>query len=424
MNSIEKIFSKRVLNSQFNTSYPINPNDWIKYRSSECLSFDEVNELSFYIHIPFCQELCDFCEYTRVRCPNEITQLEYLNILKSDVDNFTKKHTDIVLSGFDLGGGTPTALSERNFESLIEIYRETLTKVSVNEDFEPSIEGTFQTLTEFKIQKICQSGIKRISLGLQSTQSNVLSVNKRIKTEVQEASNWIKYAKSKGIDKINLDFMYGLKRQTTSDIYSDIETIAYLEPEQVTLYELRTNMLKYSNIIDKDFSFQFYKTIYDELIKLGYKAHFGQNTFSKNVSDFGVSSYLKNRMLYGKPYKGFGISAQSMNINGISYNIGKNYKDLTNVINSDNYTEEYTYNLPKQELLSKYIAVSGYYGRFSLITATEILGIDSKQYFDKEIGFCLDNNLLTLDNDFLHITQTGFRNYGAVFSLFYKKTAL
>ncbi|GAB1416931.1 hypothetical protein MASR2M117_23370 [Paludibacter sp.] len=127
-------------------------------------------------------------------------------------------------------------------------------------------------------------------------------------------------------------------------------------------------------------------------------------------------------MLYGKPYKGFGISAQSMNSNGISYNIGKNSKDLTNVINCDNYTEEYTYILPKQELLSKYIAISGYYGRFSLITATEILGIDSKQFFYKKIEFCLNNELLTLDNDFLHITQKGYRNYGAVFSLFYKKT--
>ncbi|GAB1416934.1 hypothetical protein MASR2M117_23400 [Paludibacter sp.] len=269
MKSIEQIFSKRILNNQFNTSYPINPNDWIKYRSSECLSFDTVNELSFYIHIPFCQKLCDFCEYTRVRCPNEITQLKYLNILKSDVDTFTKKHTDIVLSGFDLGGGTPTALSERSFENLLEIYRKTLTKASVSKDFEPSIEGTFQTLTEFKIQKICQSGIKRISLGLQSTQSNVLSINKRIKTDVHEAKNWINYSKSNGIKKINLDFMYGLKRQTTNDIYSDIETIAYLEPEQVTLYELRTNMLKSNYVINKDFSFQFYKTIYDELIKLG-----------------------------------------------------------------------------------------------------------------------------------------------------------
>lgn len=424
MNSIEQIFSNRVLKGQFNTSYPINPKDWTKYRSSEYLSFNGLNELSFYIHIPFCQDLCDFCEYTKVKCPNETIQQKYLDVLKSDVNAFIEKHANILLNGFDIGGGTPTALSEENFERLIEIYIETLSKVSVSKDFEPSIEGTFQTLTEFKIQKISQSGIKRLSLGLQSTQSNVLTFNNRQKTDIQEALSWIKYAKNYGIEKINLDFMFGLKRQTINDLHSDIDTVAYLNPEQVTLYELRTNMLNCCDVIDKDFSFEYYKTIYDKLIQLGYKSHFGQNTFSKNVSDLGVSSYLKNRMLYAKPYKGFGISAQSMNHNGISYNVGKNSRNLTNILNNENYAEEYTYILPKQELLAKYIAISGYYGGFSLAIATEILGIDSKEYFDKEIRFCLDNNLLILDNDLLHITQAGFRNYGAVFSLFYKKNEL
>ena len=121
MKSIEQIFGKRLLNSHFNTSYPLNPKDWTKYRSSNCLSFDGVNELSYYFHIPFCQELCGFCEYTRIKCPNEIIQRKYLRVLKSDVDIFTKKQANIVLYGFDLGGGTPTALSEENFERLIEI---------------------------------------------------------------------------------------------------------------------------------------------------------------------------------------------------------------------------------------------------------------------------------------------------------------
>ena len=424
MNSLEQIFDERKLNLKFNTSYPLNPTDWAEYRSADYLPFDGVRELSFYVHIPFCQKLCSFCEYARFKTPNITVQRQYLHRLRFDIENFITKYPNFILCGFDIGGGTPTALSEDNFEYLIEIYKNTLKRISLRKDFEPSIEGTFDTLTENKIQRICKAGIKRLSLGLQTTQSNVLIANNRIEFSVKKADKWIKYAKNCGIEKINLDFMYGLEQQTIQDIYSDIETIKYLNPEQVTLYELRTNMLNVNYTLDKDLLFHYYETMYNKLLKLGYNARFGQNTFSKSHSDFGASSYLRNRMLYAKPYKGFGISAQSMNKYGISYNVGKTHKHLSKVLNNNEFIEEYTYILPKQELLSKYIAISGYYGGFSLKIATEILGIDSKQCFEEEINFCTDSNLLTLDNDFLHITKKGFRDYGTVFSLFYKKLTM
>ena len=325
------------------------------------------------------------------------------------------------MRGAHIGGGTPTTLSNDNFARLIDIYQKTVSSVQIALDFEPSIEGTFHTLTENKLRMISNAGIKRLSLGIQSTNSKVLFENQRTKETTVMIKKWVEAAKSVGIQKINLDLMYGLKGQTLKTIESDIAIIAPLNVEQVTLYELRTNMLNSGSCcMTKDDLFQSYNILYNGLISLGYQVRFGQNTFSVNKKDFGVSSYLRNRMLSGISYKGFGLSAQSMSKYGISYNVGKNKSNLSQYLNLATYNEEYTYHLPTQELLSKYIAISAYSGQFSLKMASEILEKDSIHYFKREIDFCVENELMTLENDTLFITRKGFKNYGAVFFLFCK----
>ena len=421
MKSIKDIYNERLQNNNLNTSYPLSPSDWAKYRVSQKLPFAENEEICFYIHIPFCRNLCSFCEYTRMECPNEDILQHYLRVLDFDIENFIKEHPHIILRGFDIGGGTPTVLSNSNFTCLMDIYQKTVSSIKTSPDFEPSIEGTFQTLSEEKLKMIVNAGIRRLSLGIQSTNSKILSVNRRSEESTNIMKKWIENAKSTGIQKINIDIMYGLKGQTLKEIESEIKIAAFLNTEQVTLYELRTNMLNNVDIYTtKENLFQSYKTLYNGFTSLNYQARFGQNTFSINKKDFGVSSYLRNRMLNGLPYKGFGISAQSMSKYGISYNVGKNKTDLSQYINLTTYNEEYTYHLPKRELLSKYIAISAYSGRISLKKASEILDDDSVNYFKQEIDFCIEQELMTFENNTLFITNKGFGNYGAAFSLFYE----
>lgn len=417
----EGIFAERKRNNKFNTSYPLNPSDWAKYRIHDDLLFELEEELSFYIHIPFCKKLCSFCEYTRILCPNEEIQKQYLQTLKADIQSFIKKYPNVILRGFDIGGGTPTALSDVNFSFLMDIFHDCISTLHTTIDFEPSIEGTFQTLSKKKMILMNKVGIKRLSLGIQSTKAEVLKNNLRESTTLTLMYNCMKLTKLFGIQKINLDLMYGLKGQKQNDIETDLIVLSKLMPEQVTLYELRTNMLKIDNYMSNEQLFNSYCVLYNGLKSLGYHARFGQNTFSLNSDDFGVSSYLRSRMLDGVPYKGFGISAQSMSRKGISYNKGKNNIDLTHYFSLNTFEEEYVYHLPKQELLAKYIAISGYSGRFSLKIASSILEKDFYQNYNAEINFCLELKLITLENNNLFISYEGFKNYGSVFSLFYNR---
>lgn len=421
MDQIDTIFQGRMYDGKWNTSFPINPSDWAKFRVDGELPFGGITEISYYLHIPFCNRLCSFCEYTRMVCPEEKRQKLYLETLNQDICKFEQKYNPTKLKGFDIGGGTPTALGDDCFGYLLDIYRGVIDRHELSSDFESSIESTFESISQEKARKIRDVGIKRISLGVQSTTLGILNQNNRIGSSVESMVNTIKMLHEVGIEKVNVDLMYGLKGQNLNSLQKDLQVVRDLNAEQVTLYELRTNMISENAHHDKQTLFDMYSFWHENLIGMGYKARFGQNTFSKSDSDFGVSSYLRSRMLESTPYKGFGISAQSMSRYGISYNKGKGSKCLDKLVDSCTFENGDVYILPKYELASKYIAIGAYSGSFSLNVLNEILGTDSAQFFKKELDYCLSKDLITIEDARVYITEKGFKNYGAVFSLYYKQ---
>ena len=139
MEVLSDIFEKRKNDSRWNTSYPLSPDDWKVYRISGELSFSGEKEMSFYIHIPFCKGLCSFCEYTRMLCPSEELQEQYIATLKHDIWKFIKKYPSIKLCGFDVGGGTPTALNDKPFELLMDLCREVRAVLNISESSTKSV---------------------------------------------------------------------------------------------------------------------------------------------------------------------------------------------------------------------------------------------------------------------------------------------
>lgn len=417
---IAKIFEERKANPQYNTSYPLSPKDWETYLTSGILPFNGDLPMAFYIHVPFCKKLCSFCEYTRTTLHDLSEQENYIGIVWNDIENFLNKYNDITLYGLDIGGGTPTALDDHAFWYLLTTYSYILSRVKITEDFEPSIEATFQTLTPIKLSKIYGAKIKRISLGLQAASKNVITPLNREIISVAEMKGILSEIYCYDIQKVNIDLMYGLPGQNIETLLLDIKTIEQLNPEQVTIYEFRTNQLKSHFNVSQSECFRFYNFLYEHLIKLGYFGQYGANTFSRNNEDFGVSSYLRHRMLDGWQYKGFGISAQSMSQLGLSYNVGKNQKGINDIIeNSKTFESTSYYKLPKHELLSKFIAISGYSGGFSLKSAKAIYGDSFEIDYHPIFDFIIKEKLANIKKENLQFTPRGMRHYGAILSLFY-----
>ena len=417
--TIAELYESRKDDPRWNTSYPLSPSDWAGYRVPGSLPFNNDTRMSFYIHIPFCKQLCSFCEYTRMLCPDEDVQRAYLMAVSHDIEQFKLSNTDFTLLGFDIGGGTPTALSEDNFSLLMKIYKNAVSGLSLSQNYEPSIEGTFNTLSERKLEEMSESGFHRLSLGVQSTCGSVLRQHHRGLSSETMMSSWLTKAWERGIRKVNLDFMYGLQGQNEKTISQDLELIKHLMPQQVTLYELRTNMISDKAVCSKTELYEQYSQFYDGLIALGYKGRFGQNTFSVDASDEGVSSYLRERMLNGAAYKGFGLSAQSMSSCGVSYNVGKLSLEPQKLLDSVSYPDEYTYLLPAQELAAKYLAISAYNGSFS-IERLKGLGVNEES-MKEALDFFITEGLMYRDADRFYVSRKGFAHYGAIFSVLYSK---
>ena len=417
---LKTLFLERCGDSRLNTSYPLSPSDWAAFRVDGPLPFDE-RTLSFYIHIPFCRRLCTFCEYTRTTCPSIEDQKHYVHVLRSDIFAWMSAHPGFELKGFDIGGGTPTSMDGEAFRNLMDLFSQITESVPLSSDFEPSIEGTFQTIDKEKLRAISDAGIERVSLGLQAASMDVLEKVSRDRLALKDATAVRRLIRDSGIHKLNIDLMYGLPGKTASDALADLHWIKELAPEQVTLYEFRPNMLSGEDYPHADERYEQYCILFDGLQTLGYAGLFGANTFSLDGADLGVSSYLRSRMCDGVPYKGFGVSAQSMSAAGVSYNTGKGAKNLSGILGQGSLPEEYTYRLPREELLAKYICISAYYGRFSLTTASSILGRD---YMKDRMGilrFLQKENLISIHDGLVSITREGFRHYGAVFSFLYGK---
>lgn len=428
---IKRLFEQRKDNPMFNTSYPLSPDDWAKYSTPGTLPFDRSKPIAFYIHIPFCHQICSFCEYTKMCTPGKEKQRSYLGALDMEFNRFIDRYPNMKIYGFDIGGGTPTSLDAGVFCQLMSMFEEGfMADRMVTSDYEPSIEGSFETLVDdywgpHKSYYIAKAGFKRLSLGVQSTVEDVLSPLHRNNISVSKMGKAMDEWHRLGISKINLDLMYGLPGQTIETIKKDIEVIRHLNPEQVTVYEFRTNQLKISYKTDSESCFNQYCELFNNLMRLGYFGEFGRNTFSRDPNDCGLSSYLRHRMFDGWQYKGLGISAQSMSPFGISYNNGKNESvgillDQDWLINNGySYKASTYYQLPRQELLNKFIAISGYSGGFSLSAAKNIYGDDFDSRYSTILKFLINENLATIKDECLQLTETGFRHYGAALSLFF-----
>lgn len=423
MTETEELFETRKGIDDYNTSYPLHPSDWSSWKTSDRLSFDGIDDLSFYIHIPFCQSLCKYCEYIKYKKTSESIERQYLDIVEGDMREFTEQSAtgNTLLRGFDIGGGTPTVLSTKNFAMLIEMSAGYARRFKRAEPFKGSIEATFNTIDEDKIAIISDHSdiFSRISFGLQSTSCAFLRDNNRDNGQTHRMADIFHSCRQQGINTINLDLMYGFVNQTKEEIEATMKVVERLMPEHLTVYELRTNMLSRYPIATAEQRFEQYSYLYDLITRLGYKGRFGMNTFSL-IGDDGLSSYLQHRMMKNGSYKGFGIAAQSKNDTGISYNIGKNGESLECCLSQNTFEKDGdSYRLPPRELLSKYVAISGYCGMIDLFVMEKILHSDPSMVFEKELDFLLNNQYIEKDSTMLYLTPKGFLHYGAVLSLFY-----
>lgn len=221
------------------TSYPTVPHwqltapsqeEWLTHVKN---AYQEVPELSLYIHLPFCESLCTYCGCNKRITKNHTVESPYIDAIikewKIYLDNLEQRPT---IKEIHLGGGTPTFFDAENLKKLISTI---LDDSDLAEGYEFSFESHPNSTTSYQLKTLYNLGFKRISIGVQDVSSNILSAINRQQTvdEVRGVTTW---ARAIGYTSVNYDIIYGLPFQKPSDILDTTKFIAEQKPDRIAFY--------------------------------------------------------------------------------------------------------------------------------------------------------------------------------------------
>lgn len=192
---------------------------------------------SVYIHIPFCQSKCPYCDFYSL--PLGVTPVPdaYVAALCLDIQHHL--HSDAPLNSVFVGGGTPSLLSVAQVERIVDALN-AAAEFAVGMEF--SIEVNPGSTDETWLAELNHLGVNRLSIGVQSFQDEALILLGRTHTGA-EAQVCVNAARRGGFDNINVDMMFALPRTLSSEhcrnlLYADQACIADIAPEHVSVYGL------------------------------------------------------------------------------------------------------------------------------------------------------------------------------------------
>ena len=196
--------------------------------------------LSLYIHIPWCVEKCPYCDFNSHALKSKVPEQDYVQALVADLDDDITRFNlqNRPLHSIFIGGGTPSLFSAEAIESLLSQVLSRFTYDASN--IEITLEANPGTVEADKFTGFVKAGITRLSIGVQSFESEKLLKLGRIHnvSQAQKAAQMATDAKSAGLKSFNLDLMHGLPNQSIENALDDLKTAISLKPDHLSWYQL------------------------------------------------------------------------------------------------------------------------------------------------------------------------------------------
>ena len=360
-----------------------------------------------YIHIPFCSKRCNYCDFYLITNLKVIDKF-ILNLKKEisiSSEFFRKDKFDTVY----FGGGTPSVLSFRQFEDIINHVHKYF---NIESDTEISTEANpedFLNKDKYFFREYESAGINRISFGVQSFLDSELKFLTRQHT-ADEAEIVIKTA-SEYFDNINLDIIYSLPSQTINDIDFSLTKAAKLGVKHISAYTLT---FEEKTILNKQYlkklvkknpdsaEGEFYNFVSGKLISEGYGQY--------EVSNFAKKGYeCRHNLKYWeyKNYLGFGPSAHSM-YEGMRWN---NYRDIVkyNSLQDKNILPvEEKYKLTDEQKRTEFLMLSLRSSGIDFNNYSALTGKDFKNEFADSLKILAENNFGYFSENKFRLNEKGY----------------
>ena len=250
---------------------------------------------SLYIHIPFCDSICPYCDFTKF-ISKDIFKFNYTYQICRDLKNLYK--SGYRFKTIYIGGGTPTSLSLKDLRKILKLTKLLLVK----KNYEFTIEANPESLDEEKLRLFKSSGVNRISIGIQTFNHKLLKIINR-----DYGVNYFDLIKlvKKYITNINVDLIYGLPGETKEDLLNDLDSFIKLDINHISTYSLSINPMSLFYVkkvkeVSEDLSREFYDLILSFLRKHGFERY--------EISNFSKPGFeSKHNLTYRKDNEYIGI---------------------------------------------------------------------------------------------------------------------
>ena len=272
-----------------------------------------MENISIYIHIPFCEQRCAYCDFNTYAGVSELIPDYIEAVLKEIRTVVASNHEKLKIKSLYFGGGTPSLLPPRLIHKIIasvQSYFKVLPQVEI------TIEANPGTVSKNSLMEFSQGGVNRISFGMQSAHPNDLTLLER-QHNFRDVQNSVKWAREAGIENINLDLIYGIPFQTIQRWEETLKGALGLRPAHLSLYSLTiepgTLLDQWINRgllpePDDDLSADMYERACELFVSSGF-IHYEISNWAHKAS--GNPSICQHNMQYwrNEPYLGFGSGA-------------------------------------------------------------------------------------------------------------------
>ncbi|MDD3241389.1 MAG: radical SAM family heme chaperone HemW [Bacilli bacterium] len=354
---------------------------------------------SAYIHIPFCTNICTYCDFCKMFYNKKMVN-NYLLALEKEINSLYKND---ILETIYIGGGTPSSFDIEDLNKLFIILR----KLNKSDNIEYTIECNIENIDEEKLIFFKENGINRISIGIESFNEDILKFlgRKYTKKDIVEKMNIIK----KYFDNINIDLIYAVPIQSIEILKEDLNNFIDLDIKHISTYsliiedntKLKNDKIKY---IDEDLDQEMYELI-KETLKENNFIHYEISNFSKDTyqSKHNLNYWMNNN------YYGFGLGASGFidnkrytNTRSINnYLLGKYILEEEYLDNEKNLENEImlllrtNIGLNKKELYNKYkIDIDTKYNIKEMIKDHLIEVLDNGNYIISKDKWYIENSIL------------------------------
>ncbi|MCY8979200.1 radical SAM family heme chaperone HemW [Bacillus halotolerans] len=285
---------------------------------------------SAYIHIPFCEHICHYCDFNKYFIQSQPVG-EYLNALEKEMINTIEKTGQPDLHTIFIGGGTPTSLSEDQLEKLMDMVSRVLKPSGALIEF--AVEANPDDLSAEKLKILKEAGVNRLSFGVQTFEDDLLEKIGRVHKQ-KDVFVSFERAREIGFENISLDLMFGLPGQTLKHLDHSLKTALSLNAEHYSVYSLIVEpKTVFYNLMQKgrlhlpaqEQEAEMYETVMSRMETAGIHQYEISNFAKQGMESKHNLTYWSN-----EEYFGFGAGAHGY-IGGIrTVNVGpvKHYIDL------------------------------------------------------------------------------------------------